>query len=47
MEYLHDRGARADMPLDELREAMRRLYPSLAGGATVSGDFEAEAAAEN
>jgi transglutaminase-like putative cysteine protease len=47
MEYLYDRGARADMPLDELREAMRRLYPSLAGGGTVSGDFEAEAGAEN
>jgi transglutaminase-like putative cysteine protease len=46
MEYLHDRGSRADMPLDEIREAMARLYPGLAGTAT-SGDFDAEAAAEH
>ncbi len=43
MEYLHDRGARADMPLDEIREAMARLYPGLAGK-SVGGDFDAEAA---
>jgi transglutaminase-like putative cysteine protease len=46
MEYLHDRGARTDMPLEEIRDAMARLYPGLAGK-SVSGDFDAEAAAEN
>jgi transglutaminase-like putative cysteine protease len=45
MEYLNDRGTRADMPLDEIREAMQRLYPGL-GGTAASGDFDAEAAAE-
>jgi len=41
MEYVLDRGPRDDIPLDELREAMRRYYPGMAtaGG----GDFEAEA----
>ena len=46
MEYLQDRGTRADMPLDEIRDAMARLYPGLAGE-SVTGDFDAEAAAEN
>ncbi len=41
MEYLLDRGTRDDMPLDELREAMRRLYPHIHGPA--GGDFAAEA----
>lgn len=41
MEYLHDRGSRDDVPLDELREAMARLYPHMHGPLT--GDFDAEA----
>jgi len=41
MEYLHDRGTRDDVPLDELREAMARLYPHMRG--PVEGDFHAEA----
>ena len=41
MEYLHDRGSRDDVPLDELREAMARLYPHMHGPLT--GDFHAEA----
>ncbi|MEW6272325.1 MAG: transglutaminase family protein [Thermodesulfobacteriota bacterium] len=42
MEYLRDRGPRDDMPLEELREAMARHYPSIVSGA-LSGDFHAEA----
>jgi len=42
MEYVRDHGPRDDMPIDELREAMARHYPMMAG-ATVSGDFHAEA----
>jgi len=41
MEYLHDRGTRDDVPLEELREAMARLYPHMRG--PVEGDFHAEA----
>jgi len=41
MEYLHDRGSRDDVPLEELREAMARLYPHMHGPLT--GDFHAEA----
>jgi transglutaminase-like putative cysteine protease len=44
MEYLHDHGTRDDVPLDELREAMARLYPGL--HAPAGGDFHAEAAEE-
>ena len=42
MEYVRDHGPRDDMPVDELREAMARHYPLMAG-ATVAGDFHAEA----
>jgi len=41
MEYLHDRGTRDDVPLDELRDAMRSLYPHMHG--PLRGDFHAEA----
>lgn len=41
MEYVRDRGPRDDIPLDELRDAMGRYYPSMATAA--GGDFEAEA----
>jgi transglutaminase-like putative cysteine protease len=46
MEYINDRGHRADLPYDEIREAMFRYYP---GGAEAAGtgDFDAEAEAEN
>jgi transglutaminase-like putative cysteine protease len=46
MEYINDRGHRADLPYDEIREAMFRYY---AGGAEAAagGDFHAEAEAEN
>lgn len=43
MEYLRDHGARDDMPVEELREAMARHYPGIAAG-PVGGDFHAEAA---
>lgn len=46
MEYLRDRGARTDMPLDEIRAAMERYYPGLGAGAASGGDFHAEAEAE-
>jgi transglutaminase-like putative cysteine protease len=42
MEYLHDRGTRDDVPLDELREAMARHYPNMRGR-PLEGDFHAEA----
>jgi transglutaminase-like putative cysteine protease len=42
MEYLHDRGSRDDMPVEELREALARLYPGIAFW-PAGGDFHAEA----
>ncbi|MGQ3075799.1 MAG: transglutaminase-like domain-containing protein [Ferrovibrionaceae bacterium] len=49
MEYVLDRGPRADLPYEELHEAMMRLYPGLnwQDGGAPGGDFAAEAAAEN
>jgi transglutaminase-like putative cysteine protease len=46
MEYVNDRGHRADLPYEEIREAMLRYYP---GGAEAlgTGDFHAEAETEN
>ena len=46
MEYINDRGSRADMPFEEIREAMRRYYPNLGSGAAPGGDFHAEATGE-
>jgi hypothetical protein len=43
MEYLNERGPRDDMPVQELQEALRRLYPGVT--APAGGDFEAEPAA--
>lgn len=43
MEYLRDRGPRDDMPVDELREALARLYAGIADW-PAGGDFHAEAA---
>lgn len=44
MEYVNDRGTRADMPIEELREAMGKFYPRM-GVTPPGGDFHAEAAA--
>jgi transglutaminase-like putative cysteine protease len=41
MEYVRERGSRADMPFDELRDAFGRLYPNITG--PLKGDFHAEA----
>lgn len=43
MEYILDRGSRDDMPLEELREAMARLYPSM--GTSPAGNFDEESKA--
>ncbi len=32
MEYVNDRGTRADLPLDEIRAAFEHYYPNFAGG---------------
>jgi transglutaminase-like putative cysteine protease len=45
MEYIKDRGTRADLPLEEIRDAMMRYYPQFTA-VPVGGDFQAEAAAE-
>ncbi|REK11443.1 MAG: transglutaminase domain-containing protein [Planctomycetota bacterium] len=47
MEYLHDYGAFADVPYDDLVRTFAEVYPTLRSGErTLSGDFEAELAAE-
>jgi transglutaminase-like putative cysteine protease len=47
MEYVNDRGAFADLPFAELREALLRLYPNLfRTDGRLKGDFAAEAEAE-
>jgi hypothetical protein len=43
MEYLRDRGPRADIPVQELQEAMANHYPSFR---SLGGDFAAETDAE-
>ncbi|HET9063412.1 MAG TPA: transglutaminase family protein [Candidatus Binatia bacterium] len=45
MEYVHDRGTRDDMPIEELREAMTKFYPRMTIAAP-GGDFHAEAEAD-
>ena len=45
MEYVHDRGTRDDMPVEELRDAMARFYPRM-NLTPPGGDFHAEAEAE-
>lgn len=48
MEYVTDRGSREDLPFDEIRDCFRRVYPYMfEGDRAPSGDFAAEAAAEN
>lgn len=45
MEYLRDRGAVADVPVQEIRETFERVYPNIAEGATVPATrFRDEAA---
>jgi transglutaminase-like putative cysteine protease len=48
MEYVKDRGTRADVPFDEIAANFRAVYPKLHGAPSGKGakDFEAEAAAE-
>jgi hypothetical protein len=53
MEYVHDRGSHADLPLDEMARALREAYPHLFDGhgrlvpfSRTVGDFENEAARE-
>jgi transglutaminase-like putative cysteine protease len=51
MEYLHDYGAHADLPYDDLIGTFAERYPNVtrpaAGGSSLSGDFEADIAAES
>jgi transglutaminase-like putative cysteine protease len=48
MEYLTDRGSRADLPFEEIRTALLTHYPGMQWieGAHAQGDFAAEATAE-
>lgn len=49
MEYVRDRGSHDDLPLDEIVETFRELYPTAIDawtGGTVDGDFAGEGAAE-
>ncbi len=46
MEYLNDRGTRADMPFEEICDGLVRYYPHLAALRGAEGDFHAEAEAE-
>jgi len=46
MEYVNDRGTRADVPFEEIRDAMLRYYPQFSSGVQPGGDFHAEADAE-
>lgn len=48
MEYLTDRGWRADLPFEEIRTALLTHYPAMQwiDGAHPKGDFAAEATAE-
>jgi transglutaminase-like putative cysteine protease len=46
MEYLCDRGTFFDVPFEIIREDFRQHYPALLSKAGLSGDFEAEAVAE-
>ena len=50
MEYLHELGAFADVPYEDLIAKFAEVYPNLSAhagdGAALAGDFEAEIAAE-
>jgi transglutaminase-like putative cysteine protease len=45
MQYLRDRGVRADVPVEEITSAMLAAYPRYFAELGGDGDFEAEAAA--
>jgi len=47
MEYLRDRGAYAEIPLDEIRQVFLAHYPKMMGHGQPGGDFAAEAASES
>jgi transglutaminase-like putative cysteine protease len=42
MEYLHDRGAYEDVPVDAILADFRRFYPRLIENGKISGDFRKE-----
>jgi transglutaminase-like putative cysteine protease len=42
MEYLQDRGPRADVPFEEIVSDFKRLYPRLVTGGIEDGDFKAD-----
>ena len=48
MEYIRDHGQFADLPLEQVRAAFEKHYPSLMSGGTndLAGTFEDEAAAD-
>lgn len=45
MEYLMDRGAYPDVPVDTIISEFRRLYPNLFAGRAPEGDFKEDVAA--
>ena len=47
MEYVHDHGPFADVPIKDIATSFRELYPKLTGGKVSGGDFEADAATNN
>jgi transglutaminase-like putative cysteine protease len=46
MEYLHDRGVYVDVPFEVILDDFRVHYPALLSKAGLSGDFQAEAVAD-
>ncbi len=47
MEYVHDHGPSADVPIADIAASFREHYPNMTGGKVTSGDFEADAATNN
>jgi hypothetical protein len=45
MEYVHDHGPFADVPIKEIADAFKAHYPILMAGTATTGDFAADAAA--
>ena len=46
MEYVNERGSFDDLPLAQIVAAFREVYPRIAAGQVVDGDFAADAARE-
>ena len=44
MEYVHDHGAFADVPIETIATSFREHYPKLTGGKVAGGDFAEDAA---